>query len=122
MGSEFFIMILKILVFLPTILGLIYLSLKYGGTKLQHIQNGRFIKVLERIPLSKENSLIVTKIGDKGYVVSSSQGKVEILLELKEEELEKLEASKIVLGSQFAQYGSIKDLYEKLNRRKTKDE
>lgn len=122
MGSEFFIMIIKVLVFLPTILGLIYLSLKYGGTKLQSIQNGRFIKILERVHLSKENSLVVTRIGDKGYVVSSSQGKVEILLELKEEELEKLEASKIVLGSQFAQYGSIKDLYEKLNRRKTKDE
>lgn len=119
MGSEFLWMILKVLIFLPTILGLIYLSLKYGGTKLQDIQNGRFIKVLERVPLSKENSLVVTKIGDKGYVISSSSGKTEILLELEEEELKRLEASKVVEPIQFS---SIKDLYEKINRRKSKDE
>lgn len=119
MGSEFLWMILKVLIFLPAILGLIYLSLKYGGTKLQDIQNGRFIKILERVPLSKENSLITTKIGDKGYVISSTHGKVEILLELKAEELQRLESSKTIQTSQF---GSIKDLYDKLNRRKNKDE
>jgi flagellar protein FliO/FliZ len=119
MGSEFVWMILKVLIFLPGILGLIYLSLKYGGTRLQDIQNGRFIKVLERVPLSKENSLMVTKIGDKGYVISSASGKVEMLLELKEEELKKLETTKTVHP---IQYGNLKELYEKLNRRKKKDE
>lgn len=119
MGSEFIWMVLKVLIFLPAILGLIYLSLKYGGTKLQDIQNGRFIKILERVPLSKENSLIITKIGDKGYVISSANGKIEILLELKEEELQRLESLKTI---QTTQLSSIKDIYDKLNRRKNRDE
>jgi flagellar protein FliO/FliZ len=119
MGSEFLWMLLKVVIFLPGILGLIYLSLKYGGARLQDMQNGRFIKILERVPVSKENSLLVAKIGEKGYVMASTNGKLEILLELKDEELHKIETSKVALE---AQYGSVKDLYDKLNRRKNKDE
>ncbi len=113
MDYNFWIMILKIVVFLPLVLMLFYISIKYGGNKLQGIQNGRFIKVLERVPLSKENSLIVAKIGDKGYVLTSAQGKVDTLLELSEEELKKFEISKEV-----PQYASLKDFYQKVLKRK----
>jgi flagellar protein FliO/FliZ len=109
MGMDFIVMMLKVIIFLPCILGLIYISLRYGGTKLQHMQNGRFIKILERVPLSKENSLLVARMGDKGYVVSSSNGKIEILLELEQEELLKIEEGKVI-----PQYNGLKDLFEKL--------
>jgi flagellar protein FliO/FliZ len=106
-------MLLKIIVFLPFILLLFYLSVKYGGSKLQGIQNGRFIKVLERVPLSKENSLIVVKIGEKGYVLTSSTGKIDTLLELNSEEIQSLEVSREV-----PQYASLKEYYQKVMKKK----
>lgn len=92
---QFIVTLLKILIFLPFILLLIYTSLKMGGDKLQNIQNGRYMKILDRLPLSKDNAMLAVKIGDKGYIVSSSNGKVEILFPLEEDELKKLESSKV---------------------------
>lgn len=113
MDLSFLYMILKIVVFLPFILFLFYLSVKFGGSKLQKIQNGKFIKVLDRVSLSKENSLVVVKIGQKGYVLSSSTGKIETLLELKEEELLKIEETK-----EIPEYASLKEFYQKVIKKK----
>jgi len=87
-------MFFKIVICLPIILLLIYLCAKLGGGKLQDIQNGKYIKVLERVSISKDNALLISKIGNKGYVMSSAQGKVEILMEMKDEELARIESSK----------------------------
>lgn len=118
MDSEFFLMMLKIIVFLPFLLLLIYISLKYGGSKLQSIQNGRYIKVIDRAALTKENSLLIVKIGDKGHVVSSSNGKVELLMEISREELQKIEESKAI-----PEYANFKEFIAIFNtRRKDKNE
>lgn len=108
MDLQFLWMLLKIIMFLPFILLLIYISIKYGGNKLQDMQNGKYIKVLERAAISKENSLLVVKIGEKGYIMSSTSGKIEVVSELDEEEILNIEASRVV-----PQYDSLKDFYEK---------
>lgn len=87
-------MILKLVLALLVILPLIYISVKYGGNKLQNMQNGNYMQVLERLMLTKENSLLVIKIGEKAYVFSSTGDKLEILMELKPEEVEKIERSR----------------------------
>lgn len=116
MDLQFWWMLLKILIFLPFILFLIYASMRIGGNKLQNIQNVRYIKVLERAAISKENSLVVVKIGDKGYVMASTNGKLEIISELDREEIVKIEALRAV-----PQYGSLKDFYEKSGIKKIYD-
>lgn len=113
MDSSFWFMLLKILVFLPLVLMIFYISVKFGGNKLQLLQNGRFIKVLERVALSKENSLLVVKIGQKGYILTSSNGKIEKLMELEESELANIETTK-----ELPQYSNVKDLYEKVFKKK----
>lgn len=113
MDSEFWLMLLKIILALPFILILIYLSLKYGGSKLQHIQNGKYIKILERVALSKENSLLVVRIGEKGYVISSTNNNIQILSEVSSEEISKIEETKII-----PQYSSLKEFYEKVIKKK----
>ncbi|MCY6354013.1 flagellar biosynthetic protein FliO [Clostridium sp. ZS2-4] len=102
-------MLIKIVLFLPFIIFLIYFFGKYGGAKLQSIQNGRYMKILDRMPLSRENSLLITKIGEKGYVISSTQNRVEILKELDEDELRKFEESK-----NNYEYESVKNIVTKL--------
>lgn len=113
MDSQFWLMLFKILLALPFLIVLIYLSLKYSGSKLQSIQNGKYIKIVERVAISKENSLLVARIGNKGYVLTSTNGRIDILLELSDEELLKLEEVKVI-----PQYANLKDFYEKVIKKK----
>lgn len=89
MDGQFWITLLKILIFFPFIIALILILGKIGS-KFNLGTNNKFMKILERLPLSKDNSLLVVKIGDKAYLISSSQGKTEILRELEPSELEKI--------------------------------
>jgi len=108
MDLEFWTLLFKIIIFLPFILLILYLSLRYGGNKLQKLQNGRYMKVLDRIALSKENSIIVVKIGEKAYAISSSSKDIQILFELPEEEISKIENIK-----ELPQYDDMKELFQR---------
>lgn len=116
MDKEFLTMLLNIILVLPFILLLIYITLKYGGNKLQSIQNGRFIKVIERVPLTKDSSIMVVKIGDKAYVMSVSASKTEIITELEKEKVEEIENMK-----RLPQYANIYN-FKFLNKVKFKKE
>lgn len=116
MGNLSFLqMLFEIIIFVPFILLLFILSVKYGGNKLQKLQNGRYIKIMEKVGLSKENGLMVVKIGEKGYVLSSASGKVEILLQISDEDMEKIESS-----NKLPQYDSLQSMVEKLKEYKQK--
>jgi flagellar protein FliO/FliZ len=118
MDLEFWTLLFKIIIFLPFILLILYLSLKYGGNKLQKLQNGRYMKVLDRIALSKENSIVVVKIGEKAYTISSGPKGINILFELPQEEISKIENIK-----ELPQYDDMKELFKKLRMKKgVKDE
>lgn len=106
---EFWILLFKIVIFLPFILFLVFISIKYGGGKLQQVQNTRYLRVMERLSLSKDNSILIVKIGEKVYVISSCNKSIEILMELSEEEIAKIEANKAI-----PQYNNLKDFYNKL--------
>ncbi len=108
MDLEFWTLLFKIIIFLPFIIFLLYLSLKYGGNKLQKLQNGRYMKVMDRISLSKDNSIVVVKIGEKAYAVSSSSKEINILFELPKEEI-----SRIELIKDLPQYEDMKQLFKK---------
>ena len=90
---DFFILIIRIIFSTIFILGLIILTFKYGGGKLQSLQNKKYLKILERVSISKENNILVVKMGTKCFVVSSSHSNIEILREVPEEDLAKLEKS-----------------------------
>ncbi len=116
MDWQFLSMIIKVAIFLPIILLLIYLSARVGGGKLQGIQSGRYIKILERVSVSRDNALMAVKIGEKGYVVSSAAGKVEILKEISDEDLAGIEAAKNV--NLNVSLHTCKDIYNKFKHKK----
>lgn len=113
MDLQFLSTLFKLILFLPFVLMLIYIFIKYGGGKLQDLQKGKYMKVLDRLPLSKENNILVVKIGEKAYVISSTQGKMEILFEIPKEDIIKIECSR-----EIPEYHSIKDLIYKLKSKK----
>ncbi|WP_410506212.1 flagellar biosynthetic protein FliO [Haloimpatiens sp. FM7315] len=113
MDREFFYTLLKLLIFLPFILICIYMVLKYGGNKIQDLQNSKYIKVFERVQLSKDNSILVVKIGEKGYVITNSNKGIEILMSVSNEELTEIEKSK-----KIPQYDSLNEIYQRFKKRK----
>lgn len=119
MDSGLLTMIFKIVVFLPFIIFLIYIALKYGGTGLQKMQNGRFIKILERVQVSKDNSIMVVKMGEKSYVMTSTPHSMEILRELDTEEDKRLSVQKAIPEYR---YRSLKEMYVNFKRRGDKND
>lgn len=92
---EVFLIIIKMIVVLVIVLCLIFITFKLGESKLNKMQNGKYIKVIERMQITKNNTIILLKIGDLGYVISLSNDKSEILKEISKEELLAIEKGKI---------------------------
>lgn len=82
MDGQFAANIIKIIVFLPIVLLLAFISLKIGGSRMMKIRGGRIIKIIEKVPLSNRSFLCVVLINDKPYALSCSDEKVEVLMEL----------------------------------------
>ncbi|WP_039655732.1 flagellar biosynthetic protein FliO [Clostridium tyrobutyricum] len=108
MDSQFLWMFFKTIMALAFVIFLIYISLKYGGGKFQNVQKNKFVKILQRSQISKENSLLLVKIGEKAYVISSTTGRIEILYELDKDEISTLEKA-----NELPQYKNLKDFYER---------
>lgn len=117
MDKEFLMMILKLICFFPFILLCIYILLKFSGDKLKSLENGKYIKIYDKVELSKENSIFVIKIGKKAYVVSNSSKGVDILMPIDDDELKKIEEKRDI-----HKYSNIKEFYERFKKRKNKDE
>lgn len=94
MDFEFIGTIMKLVVVLAITLGLMFVSFKLMGTKLESINNNKYIKIIERVQVTKDNFIFVVKIGNKGYVLTSTSGHMERLSELSEEEIKQIEEEK----------------------------
>ncbi|MBE6062732.1 MAG: flagellar formation protein [Clostridium butyricum] len=94
MDFEFFKMIMQLLIALAITLGLMFLCYKVLGTKVNSINRNKYVQVLERTQITKDNTLLVIKLGKKGYVITSTAERVDKLLELSEEEIQEIEKNK----------------------------
>lgn len=94
MSFEFLGMIVQLILALGVTLGLMFLSFKLMGTKLNAMNNNKYVRVIERVQVTKENSILIVKIGKKGYIMTSTAGHMEKLSELSEEEINSIEEDK----------------------------
>lgn len=94
MDFNFFGMFVQLILALGVTLGLMFLTFKLMGKKVNSINNGKYVKVIERVQVSKENTILVVKVGKKGYVMTSSTGNMGKLSELSEEEIDLIEEEK----------------------------
>lgn len=88
---EMFFMSIKVIGVLIFVIILMLLTLRLSENKLNNKKN---IKVLDKAQLSKDNSIYILKILNKGYVVSVSSSKTDILSELSEDEIQEIEKNK----------------------------
>ena len=103
MNFEFLGMFAKLILALGVTLGLMFLSFKLMGTKLNAINNNKYIKVIERVQVSKENFILIVKIGKKGYIITSTAGHMEKLSELSEEEINIIEEDKKKVAAEMTE-------------------
>ena len=80
--------IVKILIFLPFVLILAYLSIKVGGSRMMGISGSKVIRIVEKVPLSNKTFLCVAIINGKAFVISSTDERVEVLMELPEDAMD----------------------------------
>jgi len=122
MDGQFWMTLLKILVFFPFVIALILLFGKMGS-RFNLSTNNRYMKIIERLPISKDNTLLVVKVGEKGFLMSSSTGKIEILREIDGAELESInelnKANMLQLNKGLESLDltnlNVKDMLSKLN-------
>ncbi|AYE35803.1 flagellar formation protein [Clostridium septicum] len=88
-------MCVRLILSLVIVLGVMYLTFKVSGDRINRINRKNYIKVLERSQVSKDNFIVILKVGSKGYVMSSSNGKMEKLQDLSEEEILSIENKKL---------------------------
>ncbi len=115
-------MIIKLIFALVVVLGLMYLVFKISGNRLNKINEGKYIKVLEKVQISKDTSIVVLKIGKKGYIMSSSNNNTEKIDEISEEEILLLEEEKKIEKEKINQQYevAIKGLKSKVNKLRNK--
>ena len=94
MDFEFFKMFMQLLIALGITLGIMFLSYRILGTKVDSINNNKYTKVIERTQITKDNIILVVRVGKKGYVMMTSGNSVEKLSELSEEEISEIEEKK----------------------------
>lgn len=120
---ELAVLIIKLLLALVVVFGLMFLLVKLSNNKLNKINHGKYIKVLERTNLSKDNSVILLKVGKKGYIIGSSSKGIEKLEEISEEEIalidENKEKQKEEINQQYEEI--IKNLSSKFKKFKNRN-
>ena len=92
---EFVFMCVKLVFSLVIVIGIMYLAFKISGDRINQINKNKYIKVLDRIQISKDSFIIILKVGNKGYIMSSTNGKTEKIQDLSEEEVLTIENEKL---------------------------
>lgn len=112
MDGQFAGSVIKIIIFLPMVVLLAYISLKVGGGRMMGMGKGRIIKIIEKVPLSNKSYLCVALINNKPYVIGCTEEKFEILMELPLEAIEEMKQ-----GSGSIQENMLHNLSKLMNRK-----
>lgn len=89
-----FFIFAKLIIALIVVLLLMLLSLKLAGKSYGNINSNKYIKVIDKVQIGKESFVTVLKVGDKGYLLSSTNNNTEVIEKLDKEEILKIEEEK----------------------------
>ncbi|MCG8483980.1 MAG: flagellar biosynthetic protein FliO [Clostridia bacterium] len=82
---------LKIIVALPIVLILAYMSLKLSRSYMNNMKKNTNIKVIETVPIYHKVAISIVKVGQKYYVLGVSDQNVKTISELSAEEIEDIQ-------------------------------
>lgn len=88
---DFFYMIIKSIVALFVVIGLLIITLKTAGKGMRYTSPKKYTNVIDKTQIAKDSFVVTVKIGKKGVVLSTSNGRTEKLYELSAEEVDEIE-------------------------------
>lgn len=89
-----FYLVIKLIFALIVVFGLMIIAIKYSNKGVNKINSRKYVKVIDRVQISKESFIVILKIGEKGLVLLTSTNHTEKLEELTNEEIELIEKNK----------------------------
>ena len=90
MNNTFLEFIINLIVLVPVVVLLIFISLRLSKKSLIKIGSGSYVKVLEKINLSKDICLYVIKSGNTGCIIVTSNNNTQVIKKLNEYEINEI--------------------------------
>ena len=90
MNNTFLEFIINLIVLVPVVVLLIFISLRLSKKSLIKIGSGSYVKVLEKINLSKDICLYVIKSGNTGCIIVTSNNNKQLIKKLNEDEINEI--------------------------------
>lgn len=90
----YIVLTVKLIVFTAALLILLVGILKLTENKVKGFSKGKYIKILEKTDLSKNNSVYLLKLGEEGVVVLTNDKGASTIKELTAEEIKGIEKEK----------------------------
>ena len=90
MNNTFLEFIINLIVLVPVVVLLIFISLRLSKKSLIKIGSGYYVKVLEKINLSKDICLYVIKSGNTGCIIVTSNNNTQVIKKLNEDEINEI--------------------------------
>ncbi|MGL5616274.1 MAG: flagellar biosynthetic protein FliO [Sarcina sp.] len=90
----YIVLTVKLIVFTAALLILLVGILKLTENKVKSFSKGKYIKILEKTDLSKNNSVYLLKLGEEGVVVVTNDKGASTIKELTAEEIKVIEKEK----------------------------
>lgn len=117
---------IKMILGLLIVLFIIYIFAK-SGDKINPTMATKQIKIIDRTQISKESSILIVRISDKGYVICCSDKKTDIIREFTEDEITAIEkqqeeAREKMLNTYKGVAMSMKNNLKKITRKNVKDD
>lgn len=83
MDGDLVLALVRLAIFLPLVLGLAYITVRYGlGRATGRVEGPGQLEVVERLPLSNKAGLAVIRCGDRHFLVGLGEGAPVLLAEL----------------------------------------
>ena len=90
MNNTFLEFIINLIVLVPVVVLLIFISLRLSKKSLSKIGSGSYVKVLEKINLSKDICLYVIKSGNTGCIIVTSNNNTQVINKLNDDEINEI--------------------------------
>lgn len=94
MDFEIIFAFLKLIAALFILIGVMVVILKYGKKGMDKSIKNKYVRVIDRVQVSKDSFIVILKMGEEGMVLLTAPSHTEKLKELSKEEIEKIERDK----------------------------
>lgn len=109
MDTEIFISFLKLLVALPVVVLLAYLSLRLGKVYMRSMHKGKNIRIIETVNINNRAFISIAKLGKEYFALGVSEEKINVLKKFDEEESAEILKNEQLSMQQTKQLKSVKE-------------